>query len=258
MRRRLGWLCALSSLAALMAAPRGQCDDRLSAPASFRAANAAYRQAHYDAAIAGYRAVLQEGVDSGALYYNLGNALLKREQHGEALWAYHKAAALLPRDADVQANLAYARSLLAAGDQASLTPPRWARGLTLRGLCSIEEWARLVVALLWLTAFCWMLAGWLPQLRAAARPMAWVVTVSALWAATALGVQTWWTDGVPTAITISDHVEVKFAPQANGTTYFTVAEGTVVRVLEHEGAWVHVRRADGRAGWIDARALRAL
>ena len=224
----------------------------------FQRANEAYRQSHFAEAVEDDQAILARGTENGVVYYNLGNAFLKNEQVNEALWAYLKAKQWLPRDADVQANLEYAQSLRSAGSDASLAPARWIRWLTFRQRCTTRELAWWAGALSWVAVLGWILVLWLPAIRRIGSPAAWLASLSAAAFLAALMVQAGWVDAVPTALTVRDQVEVKFAPQATGTTHYTLPAGTRVRVLGREGSWVQVRRADGRAGWISAEAVRDL
>ncbi len=61
-------------------------------------------------AVARYERVIKEGeVVNGALFYNLGNAYFRLGDMGNAIANYRRAQRLIPRDANVQKNLAYAR-----------------------------------------------------------------------------------------------------------------------------------------------------
>ena len=61
-------------------------------------------------AVSRYEKVIKEGkIVNGALYYNLGNAYFRLGDMGNAIANYRRAERLIPRDANVQKNLAYAR-----------------------------------------------------------------------------------------------------------------------------------------------------
>ena len=225
---------------------------------AFQRANELYRRARCAEAASGYRAMLNTGTESGALYYNLGNALLKSGRTGEARWAYLNATRLLPRDPDVAANLAYATSLLEAGAGASFQPPRWVRWVTLGGRFSARELSGWLGWALWLFAVAWIGAAWIPGLRSTARPLVWIGGSLIAILAASLVTQTVWIDRVPRAVVIRDETEAKFAPQEIGTTHFTLSEGTVLRVLGREHGWVQVKRIDGRAGWVPEQAVASL
>ena len=89
-----------------------------------------YQEADYKAAAALNEKILtEERVESAAVYFNLGNAYLKQGELGKAVFEYRRARNLAPRDADIRANLAFARSLVgvASFDQEGKTSPFWLR-----------------------------------------------------------------------------------------------------------------------------------
>ena len=76
---------------------------------AFLSANQAYQDGEYAAAVSGYQALVDQGVAGPQVHFNLGNAWLRAGRLGEAIASYRKAEQLAPRDADVAANLAFAR-----------------------------------------------------------------------------------------------------------------------------------------------------
>ena len=75
-------------------------------------ANQAYNQGLYDSAINLYTAVLNEGLESYELYYNLGNAFFKNNQLPSAILYYEKAKKIAPNNDDVNFNLSIANSMI--------------------------------------------------------------------------------------------------------------------------------------------------
>lgn len=75
----------------------------------FKMANQFYQEKDYDSAIRLYQSILNRGVESAPLYYNLGNAFFKRGELGYAVLNYIKARRLNPGDEDILHNLDFAR-----------------------------------------------------------------------------------------------------------------------------------------------------
>src|ERR1700722_4648585 len=78
--------------------------------AKFDVANKLYAEGKFADAAATYEKILQSGAVSPALYFNYGNAEFKAGNLGRAIASYRQAKQLSPRDADVRANLEFARS----------------------------------------------------------------------------------------------------------------------------------------------------
>lgn len=65
----------------------------------------------YHSALAGFESLVNDGVRSGQLYYNLANTYLRLGDVGRAIANYKRALELIPGDAQVQKNLDFARKL---------------------------------------------------------------------------------------------------------------------------------------------------
>ena len=103
----MGPLVALGLLAALAAGVLAQDLP----PAELMAeANRRYQRGEYAEAAQQYEALIGRGYWDAAVHYNLGNAYLESGGLGRAVLNYLRAEELSPRDPDILANLAIARS----------------------------------------------------------------------------------------------------------------------------------------------------
>lgn len=240
-------LCATAALGAVAASAA---EDPTS---EFYRGNQAYKEGSYDESIRAYRGVIANGHESGALYFNLGNAHMKKGELGAAILEYERAQRLLPGDPDVAANLAYAREL--AKDDAVETPLWW------RLLFPLAERARSAV-LAWgwtaLWALFWVVLGLrfaFPARRQGAGRVAWTLGVAALLTGASFAARLIAVDLKDTAVVVSGgETPVRFEPSESGTEHFRVGEGTLLEVTDARGEWLQVRRRDGRRGWIPAAA----
>ena len=71
----------------------------------FQAANARYNDSDYIGAIQLYEDIVSEKLQSGYLYYNLGNSYFRAGMVGQSIWAYNKALKLRPRFDNIKYNL---------------------------------------------------------------------------------------------------------------------------------------------------------
>lgn len=228
---------------------------------TFFESNAAYKAGDYDAAAAGYQALVAAGFRSGPLHYNLGNALFKQGAVGRAVLNYERARRLSPRDPDVKANLQLARERL--GVDAATTfadEPRWVRLLV--PLAFRANATELVVAAsvaYTLTMLLLTVRLFLPGARKACGRAAMVTSLLLTVAASAAIVRLV-NEQLRTAAVVvrPGDVPVRFEPSENGTVHFTLSEGAIVRELARRDGWHQVARGDGRRGWIEAGALEIL
>jgi tetratricopeptide (TPR) repeat protein len=219
--------------------------------------NTAYAEGRYRDAARAYEAVLERGVESGPLHFNLGNAYFKSGQVGLAIAEYERARRLLPRDPDVRANLDYAEEVAKVPVD---EPPMWQRLVfPLAFRMSAAELAVLAAALwfaLWTVLAARLL---LPRLGLGLRRGAWVTGV--LWALIAASLAFRFSElelRREVVVTKADETAVRFEPSQSGTEHFPVTEGTLLEITERRDGWLQVRRGDGRRGWIPREAITPL
>ena len=75
----------------------------------FELGNRLFEEKLYDSAIAVYLQVVDQGLESASLYFNLGNACFRDGDLGHAILYYLRARRLDPGDPDIVANLDFAR-----------------------------------------------------------------------------------------------------------------------------------------------------
>jgi Tetratricopeptide repeat/Bacterial SH3 domain len=224
---------------------------------TFFHANALYRDGHYAAAAREYEELRRAGWISGNLYFNLGNAYFKAGDKGQAILNYERARRLLPRDPDVTANLAYARSLTGA---AACRPALWrraafplARRVTTSGLAWTSSilYTLLVFGLvahrLWPRRPRWLLYA------------AVTMGVLAVVAGASLADRVIGDDWRRQAVVVQQgDTPARFEPADNGTVHFTLKEGARVTVLDRRPGWRQIARCDGRRGWVEAKSVAPL
>ncbi|MDX1349146.1 MAG: hypothetical protein R3279_02800 [Putridiphycobacter sp.] len=78
---------------------------------SVQQADSAYQAHNYELAIKIYSEIIATHQHSAALYFNLGNAYYKNNELGKAIWAYHKAKKINPKQKDIAFNLNFVSQL---------------------------------------------------------------------------------------------------------------------------------------------------
>lgn len=216
---------------------------------AFFQGNQAYAEGRYADAIAAYESVRAGGSHSGALEFNLGNAYFKNGQVPQAIASYERAHRLLPRDPDVDANLAYARELAEVPGDVS---PLWQRiGFPFAARATGDELAVAASACWW--AFWLLLAVRLLAFRARNGLARAAAAAAALYLviAASFGLRLATTELRASAVvTAPDGATVRFEPSATGTEHFAAAPGTRLDVTEQRDEWLQVRRGDGLRGWV--------
>ncbi|TWT42325.1 Bacterial SH3 domain protein [Phycisphaerae bacterium RAS1] len=262
--------CALLALVAPFAAPAASVSpERLrellgSAQTAFDEATAAARSdpagaaGLYRQSAAAFDSVAAAGVISAGLEFNRGNTHFRLGNVGRAIVHYRRGLRLQPRDADLRANLAYARlrvePQLPSGESERLVE----RLLFFHYKTSLRE-------RFWLAALLagggWLLLTvriWRPVKPLAACGLTLVLlgatfSVSALWQLQAEA-------AAPAAVVVGEPQTLR---QGRGEAYEAVLRealgpGVELRILESRGEWVEVRLSNGQSGWLPRSAVEPI
>ena len=136
----------------------------------------------YQAAARELESIVADGVQSGAVYYNLGNAYFRAGQFGHAILNYRKAKTYRPRDAYLEANLQQAMAA-APGRLPQASTPWWKHVLFWSDWLSFPTKVRLTVAGLMLVPLL-LVVGLLLQ-----RSVLYLLAAAGLLTSTVLGLE---------------------------------------------------------------------
>ncbi len=211
--------------------------------AGFDAANKLYEEGKFPEAAAAYEQLIQSGTASSAIYFNLGNAFFKSGQLGQAIAAYRDAQTIAPRDPDVRANLEFVRARV---QNPTLIPSRWQQFLA---VLTVNEWAMLTAAALWIWLALMIALQFRPQLKQSLRTFLWCGAVALVAFAFFLGAASS-SSSMKTAIVIAPDAVIHNGPLDGTPTRATVHDGAEVSVIDTKNDWLQVQVDSQRVGWI--------
>ncbi len=223
--------------------------------------NTRYQENDFRGALEAYQEVLEAGLESPDLYYNLGNVHFKLGELGRSILNYERALDLAPGDPDVRANLELARSLTA--DEIEPLPRFW--------VLTVGSWwtnllPRRILILAAILTYVLATVGAcvriLSRRETPARIGTWLMTGGAigllLFGTTLLGREGAF-GRVEWGIVVVEEVSVRSAPAAeDDLTLFRVHEGTKVRLDQETDLWLEIVLEDGRVGWIPTEAVETI
>ncbi len=219
---------------------------------TFEQANQLYLQAKYPDAITQYEKIVQSGFESGALYFNLGNAYYKSGNIQKAILNYERARQFLPRDEDVQFNLQLAN--LQVVDKIDAVPRlfvyRWADTMLALFSLSTMGWIVYSFFILTLAAFAIFLFARTYTQKRLSMFGGLVFSTALILTMIGYGVQAYKESNTEFAIVMSDVANIKAAPDSKGNDLFVLHKGLRVQVLDSVNHWRKIRLADGKVGWI--------
>jgi len=247
----------------------------------------AYAQGRYAQATEAYLNIVNAGVESGALHYNLGNTYYRLGEPGEAVQHYEKAKRFRPDDARIDHNLDMLRSQFDALSRAS-PASGWVR--------LVKEWPTealfyfgLAIYATGVLAWSWMYS--IPRekptrARLPIRRLALAAIASGLLIVTVAGAAGYAQTLDRRAVVLVDHTSIRAEP--GGTPIVStdpdaapsdassarasssrassseaaqaqtgtppgasrLVEGTIVRLRTNRAGWTRVVGPDGQRGWL--------
>lgn len=224
----------------------------------FEGANKLYDQGKYREAAAAYEKLLQGGVSSEALYFNLGNARFKAGQLGLAVAAWREAEEISPRDPGIRFNLEFARRQI--GGNEAPNGSIWLR--TLRAL-TLNEWTALSAGALWLWFLLLAARELWPTLRKTLRGYTATAGVVVLGLAVCLGAAATVRLSTLSAVAIVSEALARQSPWEEAPVQHQFRDGTELTVLDEirrlsgdtEQTWLQVRDSSGQTGWVKSEQL---
>jgi len=206
----------------------------------------------YEEARRGFQSLVDDGVENGRLYYDLGNTYVRLGQVGKAITCYRKAERLIPGDPQLNENLRFARSLR----QDQISPP--ATAAALRSLFFLHfNTSQALRSRIGLIAFAAFWALMAVRLFIGSRPasLVWATRGAAfLTVVLACSIAWDWYDARTMAgVVTSENVVLR---KGNGEAYeprfdHRFSDGVEFVLTEPpRGEWLHIQLPDGKDGWI--------
>ena len=215
-------------------------------------AEQAYAGGDYATAAGIYEKMREEGMESAALYYNLGNCYYKLGENTQAILNYERALLLDPGDAMARYNLGMAQQAIV--DKIDVLPElflvRWYKALETS--YSADQWA--TISVVFFIVFFAMAALFFYSRSVLLKKTGFVVgiilfffTLGAVFFASRQNKRI---SEREYAIISTPSVTVKGAPNDSGTSLFLIHEGLKVRIMEELDGWYNIRLEDGNEGWV--------
>ncbi len=206
---------------------------------SVDAGEAAYRAGDYATAARAFATAAEDpGVDRRVLY-NLGNSLFRENDYAGALVAYERARLVMPRDAELLANIEVVRRKLELGTGEG--EPFFAAVAGLRDRFTSDE------RLWWAVLANLIAAGCLVFGRRAVRWVGGLLLVPAL--AFAAESAVFGPARLPQAIVLAERLDVVAEPRDGMEAVLKLRQGVSVEFVGGSDGWASVR-VDGRQGYV--------
>lgn len=220
----------------------------------FTEANKLYNEHQYFKAIDYYKKIINNGINNGYIYYNLGNAYLKNDQIGNAILNYKKALIYQPRNVDIKTNLQFA--LDETKDQFSTEETIepilqilifWYYSLNMTELIIITLLANLIMC----TGFIYLSF----YSNNIIKVSSYVVLALSIILFTSTIIKIYNNYNVSEGVVVVKETDIKSGYDNSYATVFKLHEGTVFKINEIKGNWYKIILSNGQKGWINKNSI---
>ncbi len=213
-------------------------------------AETAYKIGDYSAAIENYEILVQSGLESPALYFNLGASYLESGDAGRGLANLQRAALAWPRDSELNRmiNRIRATRVDIFSEESGL----------LESLSNATSGAFTMNELSIATGLLW--AGWfalmglylsaVPNKRKTIRHLLLIITVLLVCSVPLLWSRWYIAQARTPAVIIEDQIMVMSGPGQDYLSLYELHAAAEIRIWRTEKDWVQFQLPDGRMGWI--------
>jgi tetratricopeptide (TPR) repeat protein len=222
------------------------------APDEFERGNAFYRDGKYDQAAFSFESILNQGLASPSLYFNIGNCYYRMGKIAPAILAYGRALRLQPNDADIKHNLELVN--LKTLDRIEPLPELffivWLRSFS--AVVPLHTTVRSFAAC-WLLLFAGLSLLYLLTNSALFRFLRGLAIASAIALiplVIVLATQVIDSRNRTDAVITVSVVTAKTSPDAQSVDAFVAHEGLKVKLSDAVGEWMKIVLPDGKVGWI--------
>jgi len=209
-----------------------------------------YEKGDFGSALGQFQAVKAGGVESAALYYNIGNCYYREGQLGRAVASYRRALMLAPRDQDVRSNLALIRTAVGSGDSTLTAGLPTVTALPLR-FFSPRQFQWIFYLAYYLAAACFL--GTLFLRGKFRRVGVYGVIAAIVVAGCALGLAQYGISkfrAVTDGVVVTDRAPLTSGPGDAFQEIATLPDGLELRLKAKSGIWVEVELPTGEVGWL--------
>lgn len=217
-------------------------------------ANQAYKDGNFQDAVSGYLQLIENGAENGHIFYNLGNAYFRIGDLGRAILFYQRAQLLIPRDADLKFNLAYALDL--THDVIPASPSFIRQSFFWLENVNLNE-------IFWVFVFLNSFFFGILLIRLFYRAE-WTFYLFVLFlifmiiGSVSFGLKWYHVQNDDRAVILKGEVAALAGPDVNDTVLFKMHQGAIVHYERSEDGWVLINLATDKRGWIKSTDLERI
>ncbi|RKY81666.1 hypothetical protein DRQ07_03465 [candidate division KSB1 bacterium] len=222
-------------------------------PDLFTKGNNFYAKGKVDSALLCYQKIINEGYESGQLYYNIGNCFYRKGDIARAILNYERAKKYIPGDPALKQNLKLAG--LRVVDKITPMPEFFLVRIFNNIVFALPQKALIIISSIFYviaSIFIVLLIVLRQQsIKRICRPALAVSLSILIISILSMFAQVQSQKKNRRAVITAEKVEVQSTPSSEeGVTLFTLHSGTVVKIESLRDNWAEIVLKDGKVGWI--------
>jgi tetratricopeptide (TPR) repeat protein len=228
--------------------------------ALFQKGNQHYQAGNFEQARDVYNSIVQQGIRSAEVFYNLGNCFIQTGDIGRAIVYYRKAQRIDYSDRDIRMNLNQARQLV-NNETRALTPGGFYSSLTdIAGRMGAKG-LTLTIACFWVLSAVFFVTGRTGRIRKTRR-RAFRATILSLTicvaAAVFLGLLIYNNDVIIHAVAVQEPVTARSGPGDHFSAIYEQLPGYEMIVRRQQNGWAEVELPNGYTAWVPANTIEII
>ena len=212
----------------------------------------------YSEAILSYEKILDMGIQSGELFYNLGNAFYRNNDIGLSIWAYLSALKLKPRFKDAASNLIIAQSQIKDKIELPKNNYIFENYVKLRSTLTFYEFI-LIGSLIFLT---FSVLTFLIRLKFLENKQVYnlnKVIIFIYLSIIIMSFDRFYIDRINKGVIIKKSTEAFSGPDyGQNKIIFRINEGVIFRINDKKNDWIEIILYDGNKCWIENKSMRII
>jgi len=242
-------------------AAAGPAPEKTAPPARlFTEAGEAYDAGDFHRAIEAYEELIRNGYGEGVVYYNLGNAYFRDGDLARAVINYRRARRLMPRDAELQENLDYCRTLVIDEVKTAAAPgpvQYIIQPLKSYSLNELSAGASALFIVAMLAALAAILTA-APRVKVYFKRISWLFLAASLVLGAGTGYIIHGEKQTPPAVVLEDRLEVLAGPGDTFSAMFVLHKGAETTILRSRGEWKQILFPSAGRGWVHKSAIEKI
>ncbi|MCK5032977.1 MAG: tetratricopeptide repeat protein [Calditrichia bacterium] len=215
--------------------------------------NKAYSEGNYEEAVVHYSKIIDNNIESGELFFNLGNAYYKLDEIGKSIYYYEKSLNFIEGDESLDQNIKIAR--LKIIDKIEPIPKLflfvWLDNLM--RILNIENWGWLSLILFFFVAVIFSL--YLLITKRILFQFSWIFLILFSISIIVFVSRIYLFESYQFGIIFEKKIAVMSEPNLGASEVFILHEGTKIKINRKLNGWLEISIADGKTGWCKSNLI---